>query len=81
MSEASNGCRVGGGERVRAGDAERVAQRNRREPLNLGLAGFGARDVNVHAGPRVAAVCDGELHVDRAVVSNRGSPFRLNANP
>ena len=69
-------------ERVRAGDAERVAQRNRREPLNLGLAGFGARAVLtstlVHAWPRYVTA-NSTLTVPLS--SNRGPSFRLNANP
>ena len=45
----------------RPGDAERVRERNGRQPFDLRLARFGARDINGDGGPCTAEVTDGEF--------------------
>src|SRR5207245_1454924 len=50
-----------------AGDTKLVREQNRPEPFDLGLARFGARDIDDDPRPRAATVADCEFHVDGAV--------------
>ena len=55
----------------RARHAEDVGQGNGVNPLDIGFAGLGTGDVDTDARPRLAAVGDGELHVDGPVVEQQ----------
>jgi len=52
----------------RSGYAERVRERNGRQPFDLRLARFGARDIDRDGGPCAAEVTDGEFQVHGPVV-------------
>ena len=52
----------------RPSDAECVRERNGRQPFDLRLARFGARDIDRDGGPCAAEVTDGEFQVHGPVV-------------